>query len=129
MGNEPGLNALRTVLLRGPDPHDAVLIEKIIEKTGEKKLYWNREKNSYAAQYPQLGLSLEFSGNSTFAWSTFTVKTKEGIVLQVSKDDSVFSVLSGLKDSRVELADRLFSEVRKLGEGKIERTIKLLDQL
>ncbi len=131
MGNVSTPNPFLLAAQQGPDPKDIALIEKIIEKTFANKIYWNRTKSGYTAQYPQLGLSLEFAGSTAGSWSNFSVKTKEGTVLTVeNRQNLVFAILAGMSvDPLAQSVEKLFALVEKVGEGKVERAIKLIDAL
>jgi len=118
-------------MIATPDPADVALLDKIMEKTKAGKLFWNRLRNGFVAQLPD-AMKIEFV-NSGFGagWSTFTVKTKEGTVLHVeNRGNLVFAVLAGSDpDPLSAKVSILYSEVQKVGEGAVERAIKILDRI
>ncbi|MFZ0803010.1 MAG: hypothetical protein WBQ09_11645 [Terriglobales bacterium] len=121
---------------------DTELVRKITEKSKLKKIYWNRGTTGYTASVPgQMGdMTMVFSrpvDAPTDTWYHFTVRTWEGEVLKVENNTSglnALAILAGRPDAAgasplVAAVDELFSIVKDVGEGGVERALRQLDQI
>ncbi len=116
------------------NPKEIDLLDKIIQKTKEKKIYWNKAKAGYSAQVsagPSNLMKLEFlTSRDRENWTQFIVQTEEGTVLTVDGTVNAFLLrLVGLSDPGLVKTMELFALVTRLGEGSVERAINALEKL
>jgi hypothetical protein len=126
------------------DPSQVNLVDSIIRKTREKKLYWNKAKPGFVAVIPVTGqpslvpMRLEFHCTPSIApsfpqgWQHFVVTTNEGIVLRADNSmiSGVIAKLAGAgSNPLLERIDQLFALVTQVGEGSLERAKNVIDRL
>jgi len=114
-----------------PDPKNLTLVQKIIEKTSQKRIYWQKSTTGFAASIgAPLPMHLEFSSQGQ-TWRTFRVQTKEGPILKVDNTilGSMLLHMGGASDPLVALTSQLYRMVSHLGEGQIERAIDAIERL
>jgi hypothetical protein len=119
------------------------LVNKITEKTKQRKIPWNRSLNGLSASVPG-GLKLNIVERSPLSivgpaparWVLFTVRDEKGNeILKVENSSqvsiglpsSVEAVLGG--DSVTRAVDELYRAVRGAAKGEIEKAIDLLDKI
>lgn len=118
------------------DPKELDLLDKIIQKTTEKKIHWNKDKSGYLAEVSAgsagQSMKLEFATTQERSnWTKFTVQTREGTVLAVDNTLNIFFLqrIVGISNPVLGKAMALFALVTRLGEGSVERAINALDKL
>jgi hypothetical protein len=114
------------------DQHEVELVRKLMAKTNEGKLKWNRTKIGYTTAAPGVVATFAKAADApSDTWARFLVNTSEGTVLNAeNRSNRPLEILGGFKRDPLSLALReLFALVTKVGEGAVDRAIKALDSI
>ncbi len=130
------------------DPKTLLLLDKLIDKTRQAKLYWAKATNKdnpdfggfvavvFVPGTTEQSMTITFTTNGMLVspvWLTFSVKTtNDGVILNVQNAlvPNIIAKMAGIKTGPLrEKIDELFRLVADRGEGTLERALKALDSL
>jgi hypothetical protein len=119
----------------GGDVREVALIHKILERTRQGKLKWQRQQNIISATTAN-GLQFYFVLNVPFAslgqsWVTFTVKDQNAEIAKVQNNVYPFAIptIVVAQADAVHAAEELFQAVSGVADNNLERVIKKLDNI
>ena len=121
----------------GTHPAHLELVAKILQKTKEKKLQWQKDDTGSLSTLIGDRIQIRFvrqqKPGSTLPWNVFSVKTPEGAALIVRNVEDSFAALSlgaGQPDPLLALVSELYAFITQgMEKQRLEKAIDTLDSL